>query len=305
VTVDHEASGEGMALFDRQFLHNPYPEYAVLRDTNPIVQLSSLTGKIWLVSRYEHVQAVLESDSYAEYDLPAIVEAKVSRRSGRDFSELGKRLESWLFFMSPPKHIVMKRALAPLYVAKNLGPVRSAVQSYASKTVLKSVQRGACEIVSQLAWPLPVVATSTLLGISPNDLHHIGNLASQVLKIFEPFQSMSIYDEIQDGVNGLDVALTSLSSAEDTLRIMSSRARAGASLIDLSSDELRALIIMLFAAGQDTISAAIGNAVYSLAAFPEHFSYLREHPDLIPCAARELIRFDPPVQSTHPAKAPS
>ncbi|MCP4620003.1 MAG: cytochrome P450 [Bradyrhizobium sp.] len=160
----------------------------------------------------------------------------------------------------------------------------------------KSTQEGACDIVSQLAWPLPVVATSTLLGISPNDLHHIGNLASQVLKVFEPYQSMSIYDEVQDGVNGLDVALSSLSSVEDTLRIMAGRARASASLVDLSSDELRALIIMLFAAGQDTISAAIGNAVFTLAAFPEHFHRLREHPDLIPCAVRELIRFDPPVQ---------
>lgn len=37
----------------------------------------------------------------------------------------------------------MKRALAPLYVAKNLGPVRSAVQSYASEAVCGRARRKA------------------------------------------------------------------------------------------------------------------------------------------------------------------
>ncbi|WP_315833478.1 cytochrome P450 [Bradyrhizobium prioriisuperbiae] len=285
-----------MTLFDRHFLHDPYPEYALLRDTKPVMQLGSLSGKIWFVTRYEHVREVLESDSYAEYDLPAIIEAKVDRTSGRDNGELGKRLSNWLFFMSPPKHAIMKRSLAPLYALRNLDLARNAVWSYARRIVCKSTLEGPCDTIRQLASPLPVVATSTLLGISINDREHIANLASQVLRVFEPLQRMSIYESVQGGLNGLDVALSSLSHAEESLRTLARRAEASASLANLPSDELRALVIMLFAAGQDTISASIGNAVFTLAASPEYFRCLRKHPDIIPNAARELIRFDPPVQ---------
>ena len=54
----------------------------------------------------------------------------------------------------------------------------------------------------------------------------------------------------------------------------------------------------LLAAGHETTANLVGNAVLTFQAQPGQARLLREHPELIPAAVEELIRFESPVQVT-------
>ncbi len=65
----------------------------------------------------------------------------------------------------------------------------------------------------------------------------------------------------------------------------------------LSTDELRANVRLLFAAGHETTVNLIGNGLLALLTHPEQWQMLRDNPALIPNAIEEILRFDSPVQA--------
>jgi cytochrome P450 len=61
----------------------------------------------------------------------------------------------------------------------------------------------------------------------------------------------------------------------------------------LTEDELVSLAAGLLAAGHETTVTQIPNFVYVLLTNPESLAQLRDHPELVPAAVEELLRFVP------------
>ena len=64
----------------------------------------------------------------------------------------------------------------------------------------------------------------------------------------------------------------------------------------LSTEEIVATAILLFAAGFETTTNLLGNGLLALLTHPEQLADWRAHPDIAPSAVEELLRFDSPVQ---------
>ena len=65
----------------------------------------------------------------------------------------------------------------------------------------------------------------------------------------------------------------------------------------LSTEELRANVTLLFAAGHETTVNLIGNGIWSLQTNPSQWDAIRENPALIPNAIEEILRYECPVQA--------
>jgi cytochrome P450 len=63
----------------------------------------------------------------------------------------------------------------------------------------------------------------------------------------------------------------------------------------LDQRELLSTIFQLIVAGHDTTTSLIGNSVVALLRHPDQLAALRAHPERIPAAVEELLRFDAPV----------
>jgi vitamin D3 1,25-hydroxylase len=63
----------------------------------------------------------------------------------------------------------------------------------------------------------------------------------------------------------------------------------------LSQVELVAMGMLLLIAGHETTTNLIGNALVALLTHSDQLALLREHPELLPRAVEEFLRFDAPV----------
>ncbi|MEX2032738.1 MAG: cytochrome P450, partial [Dehalococcoidia bacterium] len=79
--------------------------------------------------------------------------------------------------------------------------------------------------------------------------------------------------------------------------LLAAMARAGAAEERLELPELLALVIDLSLAGNDNTSNLVGNAFLALVAHPDQQGLLREHPELVPGAIEETLRYDSPQQA--------
>ncbi|MGA0602803.1 cytochrome P450 [Caulobacter sp. KR2-114] len=252
-------------------------------------KLNSLTGRIWVLVRHADVRSVLLSDDFVEYDLPAIVAGK-RNGDGGDFSTVGKRLEDWLFFIGGSQHQVLRRALLPIYSPKAVERLRERVTEFV-RAAFRTTEK--FDFVAHVAWPLPAVATAALLDL-PIDPTEVTDCSSSVLKVFEPLQRLAIYQGIEDGFGQLDRLFDALPEA--TIALTRLGAMLGAALPNLTPAQQRAIAVMLFAAGQDTVASALTNMITVVFGDPGRVGWLRERPSLIASAVKEVLRFEPPVQ---------
>src|SRR5262249_17726355 len=63
----------------------------------------------------------------------------------------------------------------------------------------------------------------------------------------------------------------------------------------LSEQELLSSLFQLIVAGHDTTTSLIGNGIVDLLEHPDQLQLLCEHPERIPTAVEELIRYSAPV----------
>jgi cytochrome P450 len=64
----------------------------------------------------------------------------------------------------------------------------------------------------------------------------------------------------------------------------------------LTEYELLVMLRLLLIAGNETTTNLIGNGMLALLRHPEQLQALQQHPELIPTAIEELLRYDTPVQ---------
>ncbi|SCE36486.1 Cytochrome P450 [Streptomyces sp. SolWspMP-sol7th] len=144
--------------------------------------------------------------------------------------------------------------------------------------------------------PLPVAVICELLGVPDEDRPDVRRWSADLFAAGAP-------DVIDAASHALATYVTGLVAAK--------RARPGDSLLDrliaarddasgedaLSENELVSLAVLLLVAGHETTTNFLGNALLALLLHPAAQERLRAHPDAVPAALDELLRYDSPVST--------
>jgi cytochrome P450 len=159
---------------------------------------------------------------------------------------------------------------------------------------------GEMDLIADLAFPLPFVVISDLLGIPESrDRNQLREWSGAVVKTFDPIltreEQLAAFDAIDNIVaftneaidwkraNPGDDLLTALIAAEDE----GDR---------LSADELVEQVMLLYIAGHETTVNLIGNGTLALLRHRHQLELLQADPALDANLPDELLRYDGPVQ---------
>jgi cytochrome P450 len=275
------APAEGMLRFTRlPMAENRTEAYRVVRDAGPIIK----SPRGYLLSSSEYVEYALKH--------PELFSSKQA------FDLVGSPLPMVPIAFDPPEHTRYRRILQPFVGPRETGAWQPRVRSLVGTLIDSFVERGHCDLVAELAVPLPAEVFLTLFGLPMEDRDQLiawkeGLLGSPVLRGGKPTEEVirvgaELFSYL---VSHIEKRRRHLDGAEDLL----GRLLADTSEERLSDEELLGLSFLFVLAGLDTVTSALSTAFAALAAQPGLRQQIAADPSVIPDAVEELLRMDGPV----------
>lgn len=277
---------------------DPYPVYARLRNAGVVITATEAH-----VSRYADVQAVLRHAQVS-------ADARNSTAFGRLAPGMQRSLEGRSFaHTDPPDHTRLRRLVTKAFTRSRVEALRPYVQATVDTALDRAAAHGRIDLVTDLAWPLPIQVICRLLGVPPED--HLTLTERQQLCCFDP-STAAATPTVADGLR---------QRRDDDLAywaaiIAARRADPGDDLVsaliaardnsdggdnrtdELTDDELVNTVRLLFVGGHETTVSLIANAMLALLRNPTQLALLQRRPDLAAEAVEETIRYDAPFQFT-------
>lgn len=288
-----------LLLIDDAVAADPVPTLDALRARGPLVH-----GRLLAATAHHDVgNAVLRSEDFGvaggHAELPVGGRRLVERLS--QGTPAGPLDPPSLLAIDPPDHGRIRRQVSRAFTARAVTRLEERVDEVADRLLDELAARGGTvDLIADYASWLPVAVIAEVLGIPEQDharLLALGNRAAVLLDPGLPWATFADADAAVVELHGwFDAHLDQLrrNPGNDVLSTLVTSTDAD----NLDHEELRTLALLLLGAGFETTVNLIGNAVALLEAHPEQRKALLADSSGWPNAVEEVLRFDPPVQST-------
>jgi cytochrome P450 len=209
-------------------------------------------------------------------------------------------LSRMLLSMNPPAHTRLRALLMKAFNARQIEVLREVTQAVVDELIDALPWSRPFDLVSQFTLPMPIRIICRLLDVRVDDAPTLGT------EVGELVQSLEAAPMNADQLANANAAALNLEAYFKDV-VAARRRKPGTDLIStllsvnddgdtFTEDEIISNVILLFAAGHETTSNMIGNALISLHRHPDQLDKLRAHPELLPRAVSECMRYDSSVQ---------
>lgn len=276
--------------FSEEFFNNPYDVYRLMRDDLPVYH--NKRYGFWALSRFDDVkQAHLDWETFTS-------------THGVDLSMLTKTdpVPPSIIMMDPPEHNRLRALVNRVFTPRAMGALEPMVRSTISSFMDSVGDRRDFDFLEEIAAPFPVEIISKMLGIPVADRQRVrhwldlglhrepGNLEptkegySAMAEMWSYFYELVLSKRRTPD----DDMLTALTVAEVE--------RSDGEVTKLDDVEISAFATLLGAAGAETVTKLVGNAVVLFSRYPDEWQKIIHNPQKIPSAVNEILRFWPPSQ---------
>ena len=281
--------------YSREFFESPWEVYRWLREEEPTYHNERLG--FWAVSRYDDCVDVLRD--VATYTSTRGVSLDQLRSAA--FSGLAAGGAS-VIMMDPPEHEKMRKLVNRAFTPRRIAEWEPVVQSVIGAFLDELAGAGTFDAVRDVSGPFPVEVICEIVGVPAGDRQQIRHWTDRMLEreIGNPFPTDA-------GVAGA-IAMHDYFEALVTDR----RQHPGDTMIDhliaaevergdgtterLDDQEVVQFLILLTAAGSETVTKLVGNGVVTFAEYPEELRRFQADPSLAGSAVEEMLRWKAPSQ---------
>jgi len=283
------------------FAENPYEEYRIQRETEPIQQTPF--GP-WMI--FDHAESVrLLRDITLSVDVRKAME--ILGEDPRDrakmraelFPDKAPREDTSILNIDPPDHTRLRKLVSSVFTPRRVADLAPMIERIVDEHLDAVADRGEMDLIADLAFPLPFVVISEMLGMPDGDSAQLREWSHTLVKILDftigPEELMAAViagENLREHIANViewkrsnlgDDLLSALILAEDNGDV-------------LSDIELVDQVNVLFIAGHETTVNLIGNGTWALLQNRNQFELLRDDPTVEATAIDELLRYDSPVQ---------
>ncbi len=264
----------------------PDPFMTRMRTEAPIarVRMPYGEGDCWLVTRYADVRTVTTDRRFSRAavtgrDFPRITPAPIAQSEA-------------INLMDPPALNRVRGLILKAFTTRQVEKLRPWTQQATDELLTGMAEHDApADVADHLAGQLPLMTICVLMDIPEADRHQLRRWASVMM-------SMSAADRASAATAKAELRayFTELTAARRRVHgddLVSALATARVSGEMLDEDELAVLAMLLLVTGHDTTTYSISNIIYTLLTHPMHLGQLRAHPELLPRAIEELLRYIP------------
>ena len=283
-------------LLDPEVLANPYPLYARLRREQPVLWDPYLHA--WVVTRYDDVVRVLRDFSSVRTPKPEqLVELGLAH-----LSPIAEVLVKLMLFMDGQSHARLRGLCSQAFTPARVERLRHHIQNIADRLLDRVLASGEMEIIDDFAAPLPSIVTAEFLGVPVTDHRKLKIWSADFAELLGNFQHNP--ERAERARKTLDEMVEYFRTAirrqkefptEGLVNYLVSTEMDGDKFTE---DELIPNLIATMVGGQETTMNLIANGTLTLLRQPEVLEDMRAHPELVPSAVEELLRYESPSQHT-------
>jgi len=269
---------------------NPYPTYAALRAKDP-VHWSPLMDA-WVVATYEDIDAILRDHKRFSSDAR-------HRRPRRTRTSRAPTGDPNMLVLDPPDHTRLRALVSKAFTPAAIEALKPRIVSLVTELLDRINTPNGFDVIEALAYPLPVMVMAGLLGVPPEDHAQFKLWSDRRARILEPTITTAEAHLAVQAAREFDAYFLQVVNArraapqDDLISTLVAVEEQGDKLTE---HELLVMLRLLLIAGNETTTNLIGNGLLALLRHPEQLQMLQQHPELIPTALEELLRYDTPVQ---------
>jgi cytochrome P450 len=190
--------------------------------------------------------------------------------------------------LDPPGHTKYRAPLQAAFSPKAIVALRDSIRSLCDELIDSFADRGHCELMSEIAEPLPVQVFLKMLGLPLERQDEYRALVREHLSTArpDPLSAMMRLQKIAASMR--DTILERKAHPQDD--IISSLWKQQINGQALTLEDMENYCVLLFLAGLDTVMNGMGFGVCHLARDPQLQAKLRVAPELTGDAAEEILR---------------
>jgi cytochrome P450 len=255
------------------------------------VAFTASHGGFWQLSRYDDVAAVARDDAgfSSWYPNPDGTHHGATIPTGP--------MRQVPIEMDPPEFGAYRKLLNPTFSPATAARWEPYIRNVTTFCIDRFIESGECDLVNDLANPVPSIFTMELLGMPKHNwrgfsdathamVHHAPDSAEFAAALSELGALMGLVFEI--------VAQRRTIPTDDLISTLVTARIDGEVLSDERISQIITLVIM---GGVDTTGSLLSSVLHWLSENPEVRHQLRQQPDLMPRAIEEFLRFFAPVQT--------
>ena len=273
--------------FQRSSLMTPPPEYARLREEEPVARVALPSGDpVWLLTRFDDVKRILLD--------PRFGRAALTEPGAPQISAVPLPPEL-MFLTDPPEHTRLRGQVNRGFTQRSSEKLRPRVQEITDELVDRMLEQGPpADLIDALAYPMPVAVICELVGVAEEWREPLRHWTERLLTVdaFPPEEVVEAYQQVIGYFTDL-IAAKRREPADDLLSVL---VTAGGE-DPLSDMELLVMAMQVLLAGYPTTMVTLSSSVTMLLEHPDQLELLRKDPDLLAPAVEELLRLNPPMDN--------
>lgn len=272
--------------FDPEIIADPYPAYRELREHAPAYW--SAQANTWVLSRYEDVAAALVDPatySSASGIFPTPPEV--------DMTQLFLPM---LIMTDPPRHTALRKIVSRAFTPRRINRLEPHIHAIVDDLLSRPPHSGAWDFVSGFSGPLPAIVIADMLGVPREDRDQFRAWSTTLIESNPTRGDFGPGLDAAAALYEYFAAFLAERRAHPQDDLMSALVGAEADGERLSEEELLGFCLLLLVAGHETTTNLLSNSAVALSQHPDSRRQLADHPELVPAAVEELLRYDSPVQ---------
>ncbi len=264
---------------------DPYGVLAEVREMSPLVRTPL---GAWGVTRHDEVSALLR-DKRLGHEFPReyltflvgegpLVEVQINMLLNRD----------------APDHTRLRKLMSRAFSGIVVRKLQDHVGEIVGELLDAAMERGSMDVVSDLAYPLPIRMICELLGIDHCDRDEVRSHVDGLIgRDFSKAHASVAW--LRDYISGVLTDRRSDPDGDLLARMLAAEDGEDA----FSHDEMVDNALLVFFAGFETVRGLVANGVHALLEHPDQWRRLQADPSLAPLAVEEFLRYDTPVPAVN------
>ncbi len=278
------------ADFDPQLLFDhpdPYPMFAMLRQSQPVMRSEFANRITWVVTKYDDCHAILkDADSF----------------SSRSNAEVGKVMGRTVIEMDGKEHTRHRALVQQLFVPKGLDGLQPVLQAMLDGVVERFAGNPRADLVAEFTERFPVQVMAHMVGIPRADYPQFQRWAIDIIGFAKDYpRGMAAAAAVREYL----MPVIGARRAHPTDDVISKLVTGTVDGQGLTDEEVVSFLRLLLPAGAETTFRLIGNMLFALLTERDRWERVRADRSLVPWAIEETLRWETSVlmvsrQTTRP-----